>query len=62
MSIIKLPESLNHLENEIKIDTLADVIKFEILMELYKNSTLEELQNNIKKIYGKEAYIYIGHA
>ena len=48
MSIIKLPKLLDHLENEIKIDTLADVMKFEFLMELYKNHTLEEIEKKIK--------------
>jgi hypothetical protein len=50
MSRIKLPESLEHLENEIKIDTLADVMKFEFLVELYKNHSLNEIEEKIKNI------------
>lgn len=50
MSRIELPESLNHLENEIKINTLADVMKFEFLMELYKNHTLNEIEEKIKNL------------
>ena len=50
MSGIKLPKSLEHLEEEIKIDTLADVMKFEFLMELYKNHTLNEIEEKIKNL------------
>jgi hypothetical protein len=50
MARIKLPKSLEHLENEIKIDTLADVMKFEFLMELYKNHTLNEIEEKIKNL------------
>lgn len=50
MGRIKLPKSLEHLEEEIKIDTLADVMKFEFLMELYKNYTLNEIEEKIKNL------------
>jgi hypothetical protein len=50
MARIKLPKYLEHLENEIKIDTLEDVMKFEFLMELYKNHTLIEIEEKIKNL------------
>lgn len=48
MGKIELPKILDHLEKEIKIESLMDAIKFEFLMELYNNHTLEEIERKMK--------------
>lgn len=45
---IILPSCISHL-NEIKIETLEEAMKFELLMEIYKKKTYLEISNILEQ-------------
>jgi|688.fasta_scaffold00022_5 hypothetical protein len=44
---INLPSCISHLGEEIRIETLEEAMKFEILMDLFKSKTYLEISNMI---------------